>query len=66
MELQILKNFTFQLKPIDYNVRLSLSKSLVAQFVSIRLHFGKAQHKLAQLDKSGIINLKHFYLTKND
>ena len=53
MELQILKNFTFQLKPINSNVRLSLSKSLVAQFVSIRL-------RQAQLDNSVITNLKNF------
>ena len=59
MELQILKNFTFQLKPINSNVRLSLSKYLVAQFVSTRL-------RQAQLDKDGIINLKNTYIYKND
>ena len=59
MELQILKNFTFQLKPINSNVRLSLSKSLAAKFISIRL-------RQDQLDKGGIINLKNTYIYKND
>ena len=54
------KNSLYQLKPINSDVRLSLSKSLVAQFVSIRLHFDKAQHKLAQLDNSGITNLHNY------
>ena len=48
------------LKTINSNVRLSLSKSLVTQFVSIRL-------RQAQLDNNGITNFKELYFsTKTD